>query len=210
MLNVASLLCFVGFLLAILLVAVSERTEKTAGRRRAVGVLLVYSLGASFGAGLAQKDAWPFSKWPMVGGLADRTGTNTRIVAVDTRGIERPIDYRAWQPLGFDQLNPWIHRTFPRLSRSAQDRVAAYLLGLAERSRQRARAGQGVGSLHRFLGPLTAPYFDLHPGTWSAPAGAPPEPFLGLRVYREEWDQEQLRLNRASVRRRVIYEYPQR
>lgn len=211
MLNVLSLLCFIGFLLAILLVAVAERTEVDAARRRLfVSALLIYSLGASFGAGLMQKDAWPFSKWPMAGGLADRAAANTRIVAVDADGIEQAIDYRAWQPLKFDELNPWMHRTFPRLPAATQDRVAAYLLDLAERSRLRARAGHGVGYFDRFLGSLTAPYFDLHPKIWSGPAGAPPAPLVRLRVYRESWNQEDRRLSSTSVQRILVHESPQR
>lgn len=211
MLNVLSLLCFVGFLLAALLVAVSERAGTDVGRRRrAVSAFLLYGLGASFGAGLTQNDAWPFSKWPMAGGLADPTATNTRIVAVDAEGTERAIDYRAWQPLGFDELNPWIHRTYPRLPRPAQDRVAAYLLDLAERSRLRARSGEGVGYFDRFLGPLTAPYFDLHPKIWSGPAGAPPRPFVRLRVYRESWNQEERRRDPGRIERVLLHEYSQR
>jgi hypothetical protein len=200
MLNVVSAACFVGFLLAALAVAVAPPGR----RRRAVNALLLYSMLVSFGAGLSQHDAWPFAKWPMAGGLADVDASNTRVVGVDASGVEHAIDYRAWQPLGFDELNPWMHRTFPRLPRAEQERVAAFLRDLAERARQRAQAGRGVGYFHRFLGPLAAPYFDLHPGAWDA--GVPAQPFSGLRVYRESWNQEERRRDPARVTRRLVYD----
>jgi hypothetical protein len=170
-----------------------------------VNAFLLYALAASLGAGLTQHDAWPFAKWPMAGGLADPEANNTRVVAVDADGGEHAVDYRAWQPLGFDELNPWMHLVFPRLPRADQDRVAAHLLGVAEGARLRARAGQGVGTFHRFLGPLAAPYFDLHPRAWGA--GAPARPLRGLRVYRERWNQEDRRRDPGHVTRRLAYEY---
>jgi len=206
-LNVLGALCFLGFLLAALLVALSERGW-TSPRRRSVNAFLLYSVAVSFGAGFAQKDAWPFSRWPMAGGRADANASTTRIVAVDADGVERDVDFRAWQPVGFDELIPWMHRTFPRLPRDAQDRVARWLLEHAEAARRKAGAGEAIGSFHRVLGPLAAPEFDLHPRAWSPPAGAPPRPFVALRVYRESWNQEERRRDPARVTRRLVYESP--
>jgi hypothetical protein len=206
MLNAVGAVGFVGFLLAVMAVAAAERL-RPAWRPTAVNALLLYTMAVSSAAGLAQRDAWPFAKWPMAGGLADAEAENTRLVAVDAAGAEHSIDYRAWQPLGFDELNPWMHRTFPRLSPAEQQRVAAFLLAVAEGSRQRAAAGRGVGYFHRYLGPLAAPNFDLHPESWRA--GAPPVPFRGLRVYRERWNQERRRRDPAQVERRLAYEYAQ-
>lgn len=207
MLNVVSALAFLGFLAGLARVRrVESRGERP--RRAAVGVLLLYSLGVSFGAGLTQRDAWPFARWPMAAGLADPRGENTRLLAVDARGREWPVDYRAWQPLGFDELNPWMHRSFPQLPSQGRDRVARYLLSLAERARLRARAGGTVGYFERYLGPLTAPYFDLHPRSWASGAGTPPEPFVALRVYRESWDHEERLRNPRSVARELLHEFP--
>jgi len=209
LLNVLGALCFLGWLATLALVRHAEHAGK-ARHRAAIRTLLLYALGASFGAGLTQRDLWPFARWPMAAGLADARGENTRLRAVDTRSIEWPVDYRAWQPLGFDELNPWMHRTFPRLGPLARDRVLQHLLGVAERARLRARAGTGVGYFERYLGPFTAPYFDLHPKTWSPGAGAPPEPFVGLRVYRESWDHEERLRHPDRVNRTLLDEHPQR
>jgi hypothetical protein len=206
-LNVVSGLCFLGFLVAALLVALSER-RWVAHRRRFVNLFLAYAVAASFAAGLSQKDAWPFAKWPMAGGRADTEGSNVRIVAVDEDGVERRIDYRAWQPMAFDELVPWMHRTFERLPHAAQDRVASHLLAMAESARARARAGRGAGYLDRYLGPLAAPEFDLHPRPWSSPQAVPPRRFVSLRVYRETWNQEERRRDPSRVTRTLLYESP--
>ena len=205
MLNVLSGLCFLGFLLAALLVRLSE-SSAPARRRAFVTLFLLYATFASFAAGLSQKDAWPFAKWPMAGGRADALGSTVRIVAVDADGAEHGVDYRAWQPMAFDELIPWMHRTFPRLPRAAQDQVAAHLLGQAERARREARAGRRVGHLDRWLGRLAAPEFDLHPRWWPAAESVPTRPFVGLRVYRETWTQEERRRDPTRVTRRLLYE----
>jgi hypothetical protein len=205
MLNVLSGLCFLGFLGAALLVALSERGW-IHPRRRFVNAFLLYAVAASFGAGLAQKDAWPFSKWPMAGGRAEPRGSTIRIVAVDEDGVEHGVDYRAWQPMAFDELIPWLHRTFPRLPRASQDRVAAHLLEKAESARKRAGAGEDTGHLGGVLGPLAAPEFDLHPRLWSRPGSVPARPFVALRIYRETWDQEERRRDPSRVTRLLLYE----
>ena len=205
MLNVVAGLCFLGFLLAALLVALSERGV-VGPRRRFVNAFLLYALAASFGAGLSQRDAWPFAKWPMAGGRAEAEADTIRIRAVDASGAEHAVDYRAWQPMAFEELIPWMHRAFARLPPAAQDQVAAHLLEKAEGARRRAAAGDGAGYLDRFLGPLAAPEFDLHPRLWSSPAWVPAQPFVGVRVYRETWNQEERRLDPSRFRRLLLYE----
>jgi len=204
-LNVLAGLCFVGFLLFALLVWLSERGV-VGPRRRFVSAFLAYAILASFGAGLSQKDAWPFAKWPMAGGRAEAEADTLRIVGVDANGAEHAVDYRAWQPMAYEELIPWMHRTFPRLPRAAQDQVAAHLLDKAESARRKAAGGDGVGYLDRFLGPLAAPEFDLHPRLWSSPASVPPRPFVAVRVYRETWNQEERRRDPSRVTRRLLHE----
>jgi hypothetical protein len=204
-LNAASGLCFAGFVAAALLVALSERGWPFP-RRRFVNLFLAYAVAASFAAGLSQRDAWPFSRWPMAGGRAEAEYSAIRIVGVDEDGVERAIDYRAWQPMAFDELMPWMHRTFPRLPRASQDRVVAHLLEKAEAARGKARAGGSPGYLDRFLGPLAAPEFDLHPRPWSRPEAVPPRRFVSLRVYRETWNQEERRRDPSRMRRLLLYE----
>jgi hypothetical protein len=204
-LNVASGVCFLGFLAAALLVALSER-GRVAPRRRFVNLFLGYAVAASFAAGLSQRDAWPFSKWPMAGGRAEPEYSAIRVVGVDEDGVERAIDYRAWRPMAFDELMPWMHRTFPRLPRASRDRVVAHLLEKAESARRKARAGGGAFDLDRFLGPLAAPEFDLHPRPWSSPEAVPARRFVALRVYRETWNQEERRRDPSRVARQLLYE----
>ncbi len=204
MLNLLSAACFAGFLVLVAAVTAVERL-RPARRRAAVNALLAYAVAASFTVGLSQRDAWPFAKWPMAGGLVDATAANTRIVAIDAEGREQVVDLRAFQPIGGDELLPWMHLAFPRLDRAAQDQAAAFLLGRAERARRRAAAGGRVGEDGR-LGPLTAPGFDLHPHSW-APGRAPAAPFVGLRVYRESWSQEERRRDPSRVARSLVYEY---
>jgi hypothetical protein len=204
--NAAAALAFLG-LLALLVRVRRAESRSPAARRAALNGLIGYTLAASFGAGLLQRDAWPFARWPMAAGLASAAGEGTRLVAVDARGREWPVDYRAWQPLGFDELSPWLHRSFPRLPPAERRRVLEHLLEVAERARRNARAGGRVGYFDRYLGPFAAPYFDLHPRTWSTGQGAPPEPFTSLRVYRERWDHERLRRDPGSLQRTLFEEH---
>ena len=207
MLNLLGAAAFLGFLAVALAVALAARAPADVRRRR-VRAFLLHAVLASFAAGLLQRDLWPFAKWPMAGGRADADAQNTRFMAVDEAGAEHDVDYRAWQPIGFDELIPWAHRTLPRLPPSAQDAVAAHLLSLAEASRARTRGGGRPGTLDRWLGPFTAPYFDLHPRRWRGPQDAPPQRFVKLRVYRERWNQEERRRDPTRVQRALLLEYP--
>jgi hypothetical protein len=206
-LNTAGGACFLGLVVMAVLVVRAERTGDRARHRRAVVRFIAYAVAASFASGLTQRDLWPFAKWPMAGGRADAVAANTRIKAVDAGGAEHDIDYRAWQPLAFDDLVPWMHRTFDRLPPESQARIAEHLLRLAEQGRARARAGRGPGYFDRYLGPLAAPDFDLHPRRWRSPAETPALPFAALRVYRERWNQEERRLDPARVERSLAFEY---
>jgi hypothetical protein len=206
-LNLLGGLSFLGFVAMVRGVARGARAPAAARRRRA-SALLLYAVAASFGAGLTQRDAWPFAKWPMAGGRADAEAQNTRLRAVDEAGAEHEIDYRAWQPIGFDELIPWAHRTLPRLPAPAQDAVAAHLLSLAEAARARTREGGRPGVLGGWLGPLAAPCFDLHPRLWRRAADAPARPFVKLRVYRERWNQEARRREPWRVQRTLLLEFP--
>jgi hypothetical protein len=207
LLNLVGALAFLGFLATALGVVLAGRATPERRRRRA-RAFLVYCLAASFAAGLFQRDLWPFAKWPMAGGRADADAENTRLRAVDAAGVEHEIDFRAWQPVAFDELIPWAHRTLPRLPAPARDAAAAHLLSLAEAARARTRAGGRPGTTGRWLGPLAAPYFDLHPRRWRRAEEAPARPFVKLRVYRERWNQEERRRDPGRVQRTLLLEYP--
>jgi hypothetical protein len=206
MLNAAAAAAFLGLVAMAARVRRAERAGP-ARHRAAVSAFIAYALAASFAAGISQRDLWPFAKWPMAGGLADADAENTRLRAVDARGAEHDVDHRAWQPLAFDELVPWMHRTFPALAPRQQARVAEELRRLAEAGRARARAGEAPGASGRLLGPLAAPGFNLHPRRWRSAGDAPPHPFVGLRVYRERWNQEERRRDPSRVERVLVFEH---
>jgi hypothetical protein len=206
MLNVAAGLGFAGFVLLALAVAAAPRGSPRG--KALVHALLLYSVGISFGAGLTQRDAWPFSAWPLVAGVLPESVTHPRLVAVDERGVEHAVDYRAWQPLGFDELMAWLDRELLRLPPASRDRAGAYLLGRAEQARQRARAGLDPGYFGRVFGPAQAPYFLLHPRTWTAPDTVPAQPFVRLRLYHERWSPRERQRRGAPPGRLLVFEYP--
>jgi hypothetical protein len=199
-LNLAAALAFVAFVGLGLFAAASDDMR----RRSRVSVLLGFTAVVTFGAGLGQRDAWPFSSWPLAASSPGPSVTYATIAAVDARGAEHAIDYRAWQPIGFDELLSWIQLEFPNLPRSEQDQAARHLLGLAESARARAAAEGRVGYFDRFLGPLTAPDFLLHPRLWPA---APTERFVGLRVYSETLVLESPARGGGVTSRVLDYEY---
>jgi hypothetical protein len=178
-LDLASAAAFLGFAA----LACAAALAPAARRRRAVSLFLAYALAVSLGAGLAQRDAWPFSAWPLAANLLEESLTYDVLVAVDEEGREHDVDFRAWRPLGFDEQLSWLQQELPRLDAGARRRVAADLLARAERCRQEALRGQGCARDR--LGPLTAPDFLLHPRRWSDPAAVPARPFVGLRLYHE-------------------------
>lgn len=202
MLNLAAALVFAAFVaLAVFVAAGDDRS-----RRSRVSLLLAFTAAVTFAAGLGQRDAWPFSSWPLAASAPGRSVTYSTIAAVDAGGGEHAIDYRAWQPLGFDELLSWIQLEFPKLTRAEQDEAALHLLGLAEAARARAAAGGRVGYFDRFLGPLTAPDFLLHPRLWPSDP-VPAERFVGLRVYSETLVLEAPSRGGGVVSRVLDYEY---
>lgn len=203
MLNVIAGLCFALFLLAALALCATETATPTSARRRRVGAFLLLFLGVSFASGLSQRDLWPFAHWPIVSLVARPYVVIPKLVGVDAQGAEHDLDFRALQPLGLDELSPWLLYNFTRLPHEGQRRSAAYILERAERARARAAAGGRVGDFERFLGPLTAPYFLLHPHRWSAPERTPARPFVGVRVYHLTWER-----GSGIVERDLEYEYP--
>jgi hypothetical protein len=203
--EVAKGLLFLGFVALGLTVAYSIWGK--GDRRGLVNVFLVYTLVLGLGAGLSQREAWPFSTWPLVAGLVPPTVTQPRMVAIDTEGREYPIDYRAWAPFEMDELVGWQGKHFFQLDRAAQDRVSAYLLGIIEGNRQRWAAGKPEPYLDRYFGPLSAPLFLGHPEHWTKGTGVPTQPFRGLRLYNESWNVEERWRDPTKVVRQLAYEY---
>ena len=201
---VKGLLVF-GFVALGLIAAYSTRGK--GGDHRFVNIFIVYTLVLGLGAGLTQREVWPFSTWPLVASLVPPTVTHPRIVAIDAEGLEYPIDYRAWAPLEIDELLGWQGKYFSGLDRAAKDNVGAYLLGIVERNREQWAAGKPVLPFERYLGPLSTPFFLGHPEHWTQGAGVPSKPFRGLRLYNESWNVEERWLDPSKVVRQLDYEY---
>jgi hypothetical protein len=198
-------LLFLGFVVLGLVATYS--TQGKGDNRRYVNVFIIYTLVLGLGAGLSQREVWPFSTWPLVAGTATQGVAHKRIVALDADGREYPIDYRAWGPLPVDELLAWVGKDFFRLDRSAQDRVASYLLGIIEHNREQWSAGTPVSHFERYLGPLSAPLFLGHPEYWTQGAGVPAQPFRGLRLYMETWNVEERWRDPSKMTRQLAYEY---
>jgi hypothetical protein len=187
--------------------AASFARRGTVDNRKLVNVFIVYTLLLGFGAGLTQREIWPFSAWPLVAGKVPTPVTHPRFMAVDADGREHDIDYRAWGPIEIDELIAWEEKNFLRLDRGSQDRVASYLLGIIERARQRWAAGEPERHFDRYLGPLSAPFFLGHPERWIAGTQVPAKPFVGLRLYKESWSVEERARDRSKVTRKLAYEF---
>ena len=198
-------LLFLGFVALGLTAAYSTRAKRD--EFRVVNAFLIYTLVLGLGAGLTQREVWPFSTWPLVAALVAPTITHPRIVAVDVEGQEHPIDYRAWGPFEIDELLGWEGKYFFGLDRSTQDRVAGYLLRVIEHNREQWAAGKPVPYFDRYLGPLSTPFFLGHPEHWTQGAGVPSQSFRGLRLYDESWNVEERWRDPTKVTRQLAYEY---
>ena len=186
---------------------VAAALARRPGRRRTlVNAFIAYTLMVSFGAGLGQREVWPFSSWPLVAEVMPDTITHPRFKAVDSRGREHEIDHRAYAPIVFQELMGWEGGKFWRLDPAARDRAAAHLLSVVENARARWAAGDRSTPFDRYLGPLAAPFFLGHPDRWSD--GAVPEAaFVGLRIYHETWNVEERWKDPSRVDRVLLYEY---
>ena len=204
MLDVVGGIGFVVFVLAAVFVWLPA--PPAAYRLRVNGLIAVVLL-ISATSGLTQRNLWPFSSWPLVAGTLTDEVSFGRILALDSKGVEHEVDYRAWQPLAIDELMSWLDLVYPKLPADRQHQSIAELLQLAEKARVRARAGGRVGLNDRLFGPLTAPYFILHPTRWTDPASVPPEPFEKIRYVRDTWHLSE-GPHGSSASRRTVFEYP--
>jgi len=210
--NISSTFCFLMFVILGLRVALAGGLRSSIAQRRRTNIFLCAVLLISFGAGLTQHNLWPFSSWPVLA-YAVPTGSNypplPRFVGVDTDRREYDIDYRAWRPLGLEELESWIRLHLAQLDPAARDRLGAYLLGRANRAREQALSPAGLPYPNRWFGPLTAPTHMLHPAIWSHPGKVPPDRFVGLRIYGETWNLEERRRDPQKVTRVLIFDYRQ-
>jgi len=187
-----------------------HRARPAAHQQRAVTLLLVHVLAVGLVVAGSRRDLWPFSAWSLVvrpapaavGGTSENQ--SLRILAFDSMGVDHAVDYRAWQPLSVEELTAWLASGFARLDASQQQVVGRHLLDLANEGRRRARAGESFGVSDRIFGRLAAPTELLHPRSWSDRHAVPELPFVGVRIYREQFDLEALR---AGGRIELALEY---
>jgi hypothetical protein len=195
-----------GFLGLAVIVAAAATVGSERIRRRAINTFLVYTLAVSFGAGLLQRELWPFSTWPLVAGFQPGYAQLSRLVVVDSTGQEHNVDYRAWRPLVIEELLAWTEGRMLSLDRRTQDAAAEHLLQLAERGIERVRSGDSPGHAG-FLGRFSAPSFLLHPALWHTAADLPSELLVGLRLYDERWDLEERLRDPAALQRILRFDY---
>ncbi len=204
----AGLVVFVGFVAAALSLAWCWSRLDAAGRRVGATLFIAYVLAASFGAGLTNRDLFPFAAWQLVAGELPPVWSAVRLVGVDSLGVEHDIDARAWEPLSYDELQAFLVSDFGALDPAARSQVLAELLRRAEASRARAAAGGAVGTRGRVLGPLAAPFFLRHRRLWSGSEGVPGRPFVQLRYYRMTWRLDARERDPGAVGRRLVAAFP--
>ena len=172
-------LVFFVFLVGALSIRWTRTPEQ---RRRRVSMFLGFTLCASYLAGLAQKDYWPFSAYQLMQGIWSEHFTYHRvlIVGVDEAGREFQAPPESWAPLSPFAIQEWMRETYPSLSPAQKSESLRFLLERAER----ARASQASASGSRWWTHAVAA-----PNWWlSAPSKTLPlEPFVGLRLYDDEW-----------------------
>ncbi len=203
MINVTAALFFSIFVISGLIL--TRRTQRLSEPRQKfrVSLFLAIACFVSLAPGLTNRDFWPFSAWPLIAGELSTSIDLPRLVALDEAGNEVAIDYRALQPFEFDELMSWMSGTFPSLDAQSKRESFAYILTLVRDGQKRMRSSNSPGYFDRYLGPVTAPYFLLHPKIWKA-SKYPQQRLIGLRFYRESWKLGEW----DSTRKRVlVYEY---
>lgn len=201
-LDVLRLLVFGGF------VALGVAARRRPGERRAADALLAYTLAVSLAVGITQIEAWPFSNWALVHGLAPPRMASWQLEGIDASGRAWPVDARVLQPLAPEEFGSWMFARVPRLPAEARARLGRFLLDRAEAGRRRLREGRRVGTNEVVLGRLAAPFHFQQKRVWHAPGDVPATPFAAVEVSVLEWDVEERRRDDTRVTRRALLRYP--
>jgi len=180
-------------------------TSAAERRRRAINHLLAYTLGVHAFLLIAQKDAWPFSVYPMMAAVSrNRSDQHQMIVArgVDAQGREWPVDPIAWSPLYPSSTLAWFDVGYPSASAAERQSVMRFLLERAEKARRQRAAGEAFIGNRALLGPLAAPDTNLYGAVSPAPM-----PFRALRIYRVFWNPTAFARDPSRVTRKLLCEY---
>jgi hypothetical protein len=186
---------FVGLGLA------SSRRRSGEAWRRGPTALIVFVLGTSVAVGLTQRDAWPFSPYPVLAEDATRAATLDRVVvcAVDAQGHEWKIDPMTWSPLPATRIADWFRLVYPTLSPAQKRTAERFLLERAEAARRALRAGE-VLEPGRWLGIAAAPH---RVAQRRAPLPGE-QPFVALRAYSVKWRPREVLADPERVERELL------
>ena len=202
MMERASALLFAAFVSFAAIAALSG------GKKRRIRWFIAFSAVAIVGPGILHREAWPFSRWQLFAYRYHPPVERVTVRAVDTAGIERDIDRRAWEPFSNLDLHTWIYLHWKDLSGEERDTAARYLLDLVNRARDDALAGRQVGVYGRYFGTFAAPLHFVFRPIWLDAASTPPLRFAVLRIYHDSWDVEERARDSRNCHRELIYEGP--
>jgi hypothetical protein len=144
------------FVIFLMLGAAVALTWKTRYARLAEAMFIGWFSAMTLGAGIANRDLWPFSSYPIIPESSERYREAVwyEVVAVDAAGVERRIDS---SPLTRTVLQKWVERTFfGTIDDEGRRRAARFLL---------ARANAETCRNDVILGPLAAPDWLLGPAS---------------------------------------------
>ena len=192
MFQILRLIAYLGAIAIGALIAASHGAR----RRSAIAFLFIYIAVLHAGVVITRKESWPFGNYQALHGKAsiDVYIWRMEFVGVDRNGREWLLDPWAFDSVYRIPLQMWAVGYLKKLSPPQQQDALAYMLGVAERSRQRQAAGQRVGA-ERWLGMAAMP-------NWYAlqrVETVSPEPFTRLRLYYVEWTA------RKRVEHRSLY-----
>jgi len=109
---------------------VVSREERA--RKALTTVFVAFVAGAQIVAGLAQRDLWPFSPFPVIAESASRVEEAVwyDVRAVGRDGSEARLDA---SPLTDSVLTKWFERALPRLTAAQRDNASRFLLARTSR-----------------------------------------------------------------------------
>jgi hypothetical protein len=171
---------------AFIVLTLRVRQGDTPGASAPLRMLILYVVGVSIYVGYSGRDLWPFAAWHYVSYAVGESGNFLRLVGVDTHGQEHPLDTRTFEPLEYAQVMGYLERNIADLPRAQQTELLDFLLQRAQEGLAQARAGHPVGTFTRFLGPLSAPVFQVGVTPWTSPENLPDD-LAELRLYRVSW-----------------------
>jgi hypothetical protein len=172
--------------------------------RRAVNALIVYVLGVLILLAAVGREAWPFSRFPMMANDARLFSGERVIVAVrlvDRTGREWQEDPLGWSPLYPQALRGWFENVFDLTTPAERREVGRFLLDRANKARFARSHHRDFGN-ERLLGAFAAP--DTYAYSRDVPAAT--QPYAGIRVYALYWHAAGS-LRGTTARRRLLLEY---